>query len=99
MPNATVLDVTQPRKLPDGKTAWHNIGTAFAEQGKGIRVILRSMPLPQMNRDGTDIEVAFMLFPQKERRERSQQPDQASLPAQEEATKPESGDNADVAPF
>lgn len=56
------FDVVQPRALPNGKVAWHNIGVAFADEGKGITVILRSMPLPQLNRERSDIEVRFMLF-------------------------------------
>lgn len=86
-----LLDVVQPRKMPDGKTAWHNIGVAFAEQGKGIRIVLRSMPIPTFNAKMQEIEVSFMLFPKRKNENREplmpapvEQPEPSSQPPAEQ---------------
>lgn len=64
------LDVLQPRdyvKNGEKKTAWVKLGVAWlAKDGVGYDVNLESIPLPSMNRDGTNIECRFRLMVPKE---------------------------------
>ena len=83
----TILDVVQAQEDAQGKTHWHKVGIAFADQGK-VRVKLNSLPIPQPQKSGLS-EVWLNLFKQEDRSQGNTRQDAAQRP--QGAQQPQTG--------
>ena len=83
----TILDVVQAQEDAQGKTHWHKVGIAFADQGK-VRVKLNSLPIPQPQKSGLS-EVWLNLFKQENRSQGNTRQEPAQRP--QGAQQPQTG--------